>query len=326
MIIRPDFLTHWKFQALCAAIGRAEAFTALLALWGHCQTSKGYVFPFTPRMLAGVCQFQGDAKVLLDTMVELHLLDPLNQGHYEVHGWAENNSTFIKNWTNGAKGGDNRRTAPQRRNGEPAGEPQTLNRDTPPPPQTGDWATPAIPEGLEGVEGIECIECVEGSPGGSRASSISWNPDSGWIGFTPQLRASLEKAFPGRDLDMACNESDAWLRQKPANARKKNWFSFLTNWLRRTSPILATGYEPEQGGNPREKKEGAGHHIAFQPPAPSGPWRGCFHATYGQPYDGDWEALPPAVQREIRHLLTEAATHDPLMLGHYAEKERGEAA
>ncbi len=73
-------------------------------------------------------------------------------------------------------------------------------------------------------------------PAGPAASMIFWDLASGWTGFTPVLRENLTKAFPGIDLDLACMETDRWLRDNPAKASKKNWFSFLTNWLRRSSP------------------------------------------------------------------------------------------
>ena len=92
MILQPDFLYHWKVQALCGAIGRAEALTALLALWGHCQTSKAYVFDFTLPMLAGICHYQGDAAILHQALLDCRLIDPLENGRYEIHGWAENNA------------------------------------------------------------------------------------------------------------------------------------------------------------------------------------------------------------------------------------------
>jgi hypothetical protein len=37
--------------------------------------------------------------------VRLELLDPLETGEFEVHGWAEKNAAFTKNWENGGKGG-----------------------------------------------------------------------------------------------------------------------------------------------------------------------------------------------------------------------------
>jgi hypothetical protein len=41
MIIQPDFLTHWKVQALSGAIGRLEAVTTLLTIWGALSDLQG---------------------------------------------------------------------------------------------------------------------------------------------------------------------------------------------------------------------------------------------------------------------------------------------
>ena len=239
MIIQPDFLTHWKVQALSGAIGRLEAITTLLTLWGHCQTTKACVHRFSPEKLAGICQYHGDPDHLLKTFLKLELLDPLESGEFEVHGWAEKNSAFTKNWENGGKGG--RPSKPANKNPNPvSGNPNPVSGN--PNAALGD---PEESEGRKGrkgrkarkgIEGIECLEGKNAPRGGSLPASISWNIDFGWSGFTPEIRASLAKAFPSRDFDVACNESDAWLRQKPAQASNKNWFSFLTNWLRRSSP------------------------------------------------------------------------------------------
>jgi hypothetical protein len=153
MIIQPDFLTHWKVQALSGILGRAEALTALLSLWGHCQNSKTYVFEFTRPMLAGICQYQGNAATLHEAMLECRLLDPLGDGKYEVHGWAEKNATLLTSWDNGGKGGrpaknpwvnpdpqsGNPRVNPDLQSGNPRVNPdlQSGNPQVNPDPQSG---------------------------------------------------------------------------------------------------------------------------------------------------------------------------------------------
>ncbi len=164
----------------------------------------------------------------------------METGEFEVHGWAEKNAAFTKNWENGGKGGRPSKTA--NKNPNPvSGNPKDVWVN----PKDSENAILGNPnpvlenrrkEGIEGIEGIECLEGKNAPRGGSLPTSISWNINFGWSGFTPEIRASLAKALPGRDLDVACNESDAWLSQKPAQASNKNWFSFLTNWLRRSSP------------------------------------------------------------------------------------------
>ena len=329
MIIQPDFLTHWKVQALSGIIGRAEALTALLALWGHCQNSKTYVFEFTLPMLAGICQYQGDAAQLHRAMLDCRLLDPLENGRYEVHGWAEKNASYQAAWSNGAKGGKPKNPQATERlpsgnpavtHGLPTGEPNTTIQEPTGPPKEGiEGRKEAMKEGMK--------ESAGPPDSALPPTRISWSHHTGWSGFTPELRETLAKAFPGLDLDLACNESDAWLRLKPANANKKNWFTFLTNWLRRSSPSLSNQTDDFTSGNDGKKNEGGA-----APPAlshhrqPDGPWRGAFEATYGRLPDGGWATLPPAIQREIRTVLAEA---DALLLASFeaAEKnERGEAA
>ena len=92
MIIQPGFLTHWKLHALSGLIGRAEALRALISLWGHCENSKAHVFSFTPPMLAGICRYQGDPAILHQALLDCRLIDPLENGRYEIHGWAEHNA------------------------------------------------------------------------------------------------------------------------------------------------------------------------------------------------------------------------------------------
>lgn len=325
MIIQPDFLTHWKVQALSGIIGRAEALTALLALWGHCQNSKTYVFEFTLPMLAGICQYQGDAAVLHRAMLDCRLLDPLDGGRFEVHGWAEKNASYTAAWSNGAKNGA-RKNPPVPPNAPPV-HPSDAHGLPIGPPSTG-ISEPTGPPKEGRNEGMK--EENEGTaPGGDgfRPVRISWSPDEGWTGFTPELRHTLEKSFPGIDIDLACNETDLWLRdpRNASKARKKNWFSFLTNWLRRSSPSPAMAGKAE--AKSAEKNEG-GPPPSFSrfEAAPAGPWAGAFEATYGRPPESGWDSLPPGIQREIRGILAAA---DPLTLGSYQtlEKlERGAAA
>ena len=232
MIIQPDFLTHWKVQALSGILGRAEALTALLSLWGHCQNSKTYVFEFTRPMLAGICQYQGNAATLHEAMLECRLLDPLGDGKYEVHGWAEKNATLLTSWDNGGKGG---RPA---KNPWVNPDPQSGNPRVNPDPQSGN---PRATHGVTDREIERKRERLEKKregmgPVGPPASLIFWNLASGWTGFTPELRRTLQNAVPRVDLDLACVEADLWLRKNPANADKKNWLKFLTNWLTTSSP------------------------------------------------------------------------------------------
>ena len=317
MIIQPEFLTHWKVQALCGAIGRAEALTALLALWGNCQTSKSYVHRFSPEKLAGICQYHGDPEHLLKTFVKLELLDPLEDGKYEVHGWAEKNASYKAAWANGAKGGAKKSPSailnspqddPSVTYGLPDDIPDPLIQEPTGPPKEGR---------KEGIEGKK-----EGTvPAGPAASMIFWDLASGWTGFTPVLRENLTKAFPGIDVDLACMETDRWLRDNPGKAGKKNWLSFLTNWLRRSSPSGDSSDDGTSQNHAQKNEDGTRPPLHLVRPAPAGPWRAAFTATYSRPADIDWAALPPAIQREIKDIHAAA---DPLQLAAWTALEKNE--
>jgi hypothetical protein len=157
MIVQPDFLDHWKVNALAARIGRLEAITALLALWSHCQQRRQWRFEFTPLMLAGICRYNGDnprdnPRVLMDTLLELNLIEKDENGVFEVHEWAEMNASLVHNWGAGKKGGrppkqpkdkplENPRVTPRQTQGEPEGEP--IRED-----KRREESTPIIPKGM----------------------------------------------------------------------------------------------------------------------------------------------------------------------------------
>lgn len=130
MIVQPNFLDHWKTNALAAKIGRLEALTALLALWSHCQNQRTWIFPINDLMLAGICRYTGNPRVLIDTLLELNLLEKTPENTLEVHQWAETNAKLLHNWDAGKKGGrppkqpkENPRVNPTQTQGKPKAEP-----------------------------------------------------------------------------------------------------------------------------------------------------------------------------------------------------------
>ena len=164
MIVQPNFLDHWKTNALAAKIGRLEALTALLALWSHCQQQRTWRFPQNELMLAGICRFSGNPRVLLDTLIELNLLEKTPENLLEVHEWAETNAKLLHNWDAGKKGGrppkqpkdkptENPRVNPLKTQGEPQGEPiredKIREENTPLIPQGGDDRAIDLASGIE---------------------------------------------------------------------------------------------------------------------------------------------------------------------------------
>ena len=343
MIVQPDFLTHWKVQALSGIIGRAEALTALLSLWGHCQNSRTYVFKFTLPMLAGICQYQGNAATLHQAMLDCQLLDELPAGEFEVHGWAEKNATLLTSWHNGNKGGrptKNPRVNPDSKPENPWVNPDPNSENplgNPDPHSKNPLGNPDAhsknPRATHGVTDREIERERERlekkregmGPVGPPTSLIFWNLASGWTGFTPELRRTLQNAFPRVDLDLACVEADLWLRNNPAAADKKNWLKFLTNWLTTSSPSGHGNYGGTRQEYWQKNEGGAPPPAQLVRPAPAAPWRAAFAATYGRPPDTAWPNLPPGIQREIKDILAAA---DPLQLHVWAaqESEGGAAA
>jgi hypothetical protein len=99
MIVQSDFLTHWKVKALANRVGMEAALTALLALWAHCERRRAWEFELTPLMLAGICDFKGDAGKLFTVMLELKLLEATDSERwYQVHEWGKVNAALAGKW------------------------------------------------------------------------------------------------------------------------------------------------------------------------------------------------------------------------------------
>jgi hypothetical protein len=156
MIVQPNFLDHWKTNALGAAIGRLEAITALLSLWAHCQNQRTWRFPNNDLMIAGICRFTGNPRVLVDTLLQLNLLEKADENTLAVHEWAETNAKLLHNWDAGKKGGrpskqpkgkptENPRVNPWQTQGEPKGEP--IRED-----KIREENTPIVPKGTNETE------------------------------------------------------------------------------------------------------------------------------------------------------------------------------
>ena len=104
MIVQSDFLTHWKTKALANRIGMEAALTALLALWTHCERRRAWEFQLTPLMLAGICDFKGEATELFDTMLAVNLIDRCaDPAWFQVHEWGKVNAALVCKWV-GHKG------------------------------------------------------------------------------------------------------------------------------------------------------------------------------------------------------------------------------
>lgn len=120
MIVRPDFLDHWKTQLLVRLLDDPCAPIYVIRLWGYCQSSKTHGFlPGNPEAIAGIARYPKDAKTLLEALLQT-FVEPCEGGKYCCHDWEEVNSSLIASWENGEKGG----RPPKKTHGKP-----TANRN-----------------------------------------------------------------------------------------------------------------------------------------------------------------------------------------------------
>jgi hypothetical protein len=99
MILETDFLTHWKFEALCGAIGDARAFRALIRLWTHAQVRKQWIFPLDPLKLASICGVREEVEAFWEHMTgRAGWVEARGGGWFELRGWANINRAMIQAW------------------------------------------------------------------------------------------------------------------------------------------------------------------------------------------------------------------------------------
>lgn len=60
-----------------------------------------------------------------------------------------------------------------------------------------------------------------------------WDPERGFVGIPASVRLAWEKAYPACDIDAELAKAHAWMQANPAK-KKRNWTSFLRNWLDRS--------------------------------------------------------------------------------------------
>jgi len=98
MIIKAEFLSHWKTKLLIKRLGDGPALTALISLWAYCEQRRAWQFSLTPLELAGVCDYGGDPQTLFDVLVELRFFQPTDPGEWIVNGWGEMNAALVQKW------------------------------------------------------------------------------------------------------------------------------------------------------------------------------------------------------------------------------------
>jgi hypothetical protein len=105
MIIRPDFLEHWKTRMLCNAVDDEAAPLLLLRLWSYCQNAKNErISNGSPEKLKAICRYTGDAMRLWNGMTSAGWV--VQDGNEMVAcGWRETNAALFNSWESGSKGG-----------------------------------------------------------------------------------------------------------------------------------------------------------------------------------------------------------------------------
>ena len=101
MIVEPDLIQHWKFRVLARAIGKADAFQALLGLWGYAQLRRQWIFRLDAVTLAAICDVESSDDRLWELMTHERSgwLVPRGGGWWEIRGWADTNRTLTQAWT-----------------------------------------------------------------------------------------------------------------------------------------------------------------------------------------------------------------------------------
>ena len=262
MILEPHFLSHWKTQALIGAVGAGPALTAILGLWGHCQTCKQWEFAFTPRMLAGICRFTGDPQLLLTELENCKFLDKTEGDVWEVHGWAEKNDILVRAWDNGKKFAEKRKAGTPRtgfghpQNGKSAPPEQVLGT-----PETGSGVGDRIGEERRGEE-----ENTPHPPKGGAESAIS------------KLLHHLPSGFPEKRKALLLR----WLGYKAEKGQSYKGATGITAWVNLMAPHSDTTVE-------------AAVDMAI-----ANNWAGCFpdRVLANQRFAGGKQPPPPAEKKE----------------------------
>ncbi len=227
MIVEPDFLSHWKTQALVDELSDPMAPLYVIALWSHCQQRRTATFEdLPPNALKAICRYKGDGEKLLSALTSSGFIDPTERG-FEVHGWAERNVKLLRNWKNGSKGG-----RPKGDNPGEGGEGAPKPDPSPPDPEAGGEAGEGEtkpPEG-DGEEG--------GKPQKSRtpqsedakriAHMMGRRETTAW---TDKERRALRAISPIDREDMEVVEAYYLAeRSSPDSICRKDVCTLLNNW------------------------------------------------------------------------------------------------
>ncbi len=259
MIVEPDFLDHWKTQKMVSLLGENSPLL-LIRLWAHCQmrhTDKLPIIAKDAEILAGICRFRGDPKQLWDAMINCRFIR-LTKGGIVIHDWATTNSTLMRNWKNGQKGGRPKGSKNREKVENPKetqsefGLTQTKPNHNPTITQIEngltqtepkrDLANPQLTEGKgrEGRRGEEMGEdgdnAASGKPESSQNNGHFREADKDFI-------EKLKTIYGGIDVDGEVRKLQGWLLT-PKGRGKKMTRSRLVNWLNRCDRPMSVAAQP----------------------------------------------------------------------------------
>ncbi len=125
MIIKPDFLDHYKTRKLCNLLNEDMAPLYLIRLWGFCEMRKSALIPDDEENIKAVCQYKGKAKKLVKVLISSGFLKR-EKTEFIVHDWEEYNQGLMTSYENGRKGGrpKGKQVIPRETHGKPTGLPQ----------------------------------------------------------------------------------------------------------------------------------------------------------------------------------------------------------
>lgn len=119
MIVKPDFLSHWKTNLLCELLDDRGAPLFLVHLWSHCEKQHAWRFGDMPALrLKAICRASGPADVFEKALVDAGFV-ARDGDVLVVLKWDEYNAGLIASWTNGSLGG----RPPKRGKPKPADNP-----------------------------------------------------------------------------------------------------------------------------------------------------------------------------------------------------------
>lgn len=265
MLIKNDFLNHWKTTLLRKRMGDGPALLAVLSLWTYCEQRRAWQFNLNALELAGVCNFGGDPAELRHHLMEMRFILDVGDGFWEVSGWGEANASLVAKWPGRRLTGDEYYHPQGFISKHPKSAiPTPIAQATPRPTglATGlaigfdrigsDWNPPVAPQGGHNA--------AEDSATDSTGSSLS---------------TRKSEVLPGK-------KRKGWRgERKPVNGVK--------SWAERKSEA-DQAQEDELAAIPR---------LPLDDHEPAWPWREISDKLYGRVW-ADWRDVPEDNRREMR--------------------------